>query len=223
MSAIVWGLVFFANPAQALPAGGQVSAGSATIQQSPAQPTPTLTVNQSTQNAAINWQSFSIGANEAVQFNQPSTGSITLNRVTGQDPSQILGKLTANGQIFLLNPNGILFGQDAQVNVGGIVASTLGMSDADFMAGNYVFTNTGSAGSLVNEGTITVTPGGYAALIGPLVTNSGKIKAPDGSIALTAGDRVTLTFADGGLAGLSVDIGTLNALVANKGAIIAGK
>jgi filamentous hemagglutinin family protein len=217
---------FYVGEARALPAGGQVSAGAATIQQAPGQ--PSLTVNQSSQNAAINWQSFSIGANEAVQFNQPNANSITLNRVTGQDPSQILGKLTANGQIFLLNPNGILFGQGAQVNVGGIVASTLGMSDADFMAGNYVFTNNGqanggSAGSVVNEGTITVTPGGTVALIGPIVTNSGKIKAPDGSVALTAGDRVTLTFADGGLTGLNVDIGTLNALVANKGAIIAGK
>ncbi len=141
-------LVGFSTPAGALPTGGAVAAGGAAITRAPAQ----LTVNQSTQNVVINWQSFGIGAEEGVTFVQPNSNAVALNRVVGQDPSVILGSLTANGQVFVVNPNGVLFGQGAQVNVGGLVASTLGISDTDFMAGNYYFTGTG--GSVVNDGTI---------------------------------------------------------------------
>src|SRR6185295_7991697 len=101
----------------ALPTGGAISAGSATI----AGGSGTLTINQSSQNVAINWQSFSIGQTEAVQFVQPNSGSVALNRVLGSDVSNILGSLSANGKVFLVNPNGILFGKGAQVNVGGLV------------------------------------------------------------------------------------------------------
>jgi filamentous hemagglutinin family protein len=110
--------------ALAAPTGGQVSAGSGAI----AQAGLNTTITQSSQNLAINWQSFGIAANEAVRFNQPNAAAIALNRVTSQNPSQILGSLSANGWVFVLNPNGILFGAGSQVNVGGLVASTLGLS-----------------------------------------------------------------------------------------------
>ena len=118
------------STAYALPSGGSVAAGAATLSSG----ANTLTVNQSSQNAVLNWQSFSIAQGEAVRFAQPNSSSVALNRVTGPDPSSILGSLSANGKVFLVNPNGILFGANAQVNVGGLVASTLNISDADFMA-----------------------------------------------------------------------------------------
>jgi filamentous hemagglutinin family protein len=120
----------------ALPTDGKVVAGQATIQHT----TPTsLSIQQSTDKAILNWNSFSIAANEAVRFYQPSIYSIALNRVLGIDPSVILGQLQANGRLFLINPNGILFGAGAQVNVGGLLASTLQIKDGDFMAGRYLF------------------------------------------------------------------------------------
>lgn len=198
------------SPAVAAPSGGVVSAGSGTISQSGS----TTTINQSTQNLAINWQNFNIGANEAVTFNQPNAGAIALNRVTGQDPSQILGSLSANGQVFVLNPNGVLFGQGAQVNVGGLVATTLGLSDADLMAGNTTFS--GSGGSVVNQGTLTATQGGYIALLAPEVRNEGVISATKGTALLGAGDKVTLKLDNGSLVSYSIDQGALNALADNQ-------
>ena len=119
--------------AYANPQGGQVVAGSATI----VQQTPTkIGITQTTDKAIIDWQSYSIGANEHVQYYQPSAASVTLNRVVGADPSQILGRLTANGQVFLVNPNGIYFGKNAQIDVAGLVASTHNIRNEDFWRGN---------------------------------------------------------------------------------------
>jgi len=196
--------------ARALPTAGQVTAGSATIQPAGS----SLTVNQSSEDAAINWQSFSIAANQTVRFNQPNASAIILNRVVGQDASQILGGLSANGQVFILNPNGVLFGRNAQVTVGGLLASSLSITDADFMAGHYTFT--GDNGTVANDGKIDAT-GGYVAMIGRQVNNTGTIRAA-GDVALAAGERITLTLSDGRLAGLNVDAGTLNTLLANHGA-----
>ena len=119
------------TPVWAGPAGEQLVAGQASVSRAG---TNTL-VTQTSDRAAINWQSFSIGAGEAVRFAQPSASSVALNRVVGQNPSEILGSLSANGQVFLLNPNGVLFGKGAQVDVGGLVASTLNISNSDFLAG----------------------------------------------------------------------------------------
>ena len=127
------------------------------------------------QNVAINWQSFNIGKREAVQFVQPNSSSVALNRVLGADPSSILGSLSANGKVFLVNPNGILFGKGAQVNVGGLFASTLNITDADFMAGRYKFTGSGN-GTILNQGSINA-DGGYVALLGANVSNEGVITA----------------------------------------------
>lgn len=203
--------------ADALPAGGILSAGAATFARSGS----TLHIDQSSERAAINWQSFSVGANATVNFNQPNASAVTLNRVVGNESSVIAGALNANGQVFVLNSNGVLFAQGAQVNVGGIVASTLGMSDADFMAGKATFTNNGTRASVINMGTITTADGGYAALIGNQVKNQGVVVARLGTAAFAAGDKVSLNFNGNSLVGVAIEQGTFNALVENGHAIRA--
>lgn len=203
--------------ADTLPSGGQVAAGAATISGAGT----TLTVNQSSQRAAINWQSFSIGSNATVNFVQPNASSVTLNRVVGNEQSLIAGAMNANGQVFLLNSSGVLFTGTSSVNVGGLVASTLNISNADFMAGSNTFTSTGRAGSVINLGTLHAADGGYVALLGNQVSNQGTITARMGTAVLAAGDRVSLNFNGNSLVGVTIDQGTLNALVENKNAIVA--
>jgi filamentous hemagglutinin family protein len=201
-----------APPALAAPTDGQVVAGAASISQAG----NTTTINQSSQNLAINWQDFSIAANEAVRFNQPNSASIVLNRVIGQSNSQIFGAMSANGQVFILNPNGVLFGAGSQVNVGGLVASTLSLSNDDFLAGKYNFANNGGAGSITNQGTLTAAQSGYIALLAPEVINDGIISATLGKAVLAAGDQVTLNLSQGSLLGFNIDKGAFKALVDNK-------
>lgn len=155
-------------------------------------------------NAIINWGSFSIGAGELTRFIQQSSTSAVLNRVTGQDPSAILGALQSNGRVFLLNPNGIVFGAGSQVNVAGLVASTLALSDADFLAGRLRFTGVANAGTVVNQGAITAASGGQVYLVGSGVTNGGVITAPSGEVVLAAGNSVELV--DPGTPNLRVEI-----------------
>src|SRR6185436_20725710 len=154
----------FAQSAYALPTGGAVVSGQSTIT------TPTTTsmvVNQGTVKSIINWQGFNTSAGETVRVAMPGGGS-ALYRVA--DPVSFYGQLSSNGQIFLSSPGGLLFGAGSLVDVGGIVATTLSMSNADYLAGRYVFSNPGGAGGVVNNGTINA-PNGYAALLGPQVTN----------------------------------------------------
>ena len=171
----------------ALPAGQQVVNGqvSMTTQGN------NLTITNSP-NAIINWQSFSISNNEAVRFIQQYGSSAVLNRVIGQDPSKILGLLQSNGRVFLINPNGILFGQGARIDVNGLVASTLNLSNQDFLAGKYNFTAGANAGAIENQGTITTPTGGKVYLIAPNIENSGIINSPKGDIILAAGHSVYL-------------------------------
>ena len=199
----------------ALPTGGVVSDGSASI----ASGAGSMTVTQTSQSAVINWQSFSIGSGEAVRFVQPNSSAVVLNRVLGSDPSSILGSLSSNGKVFLVNPNGILFGKGASINVGGLVASTLNITNADFMAGNYKFTGTGS-GSVLNQGNINA-DGGYVALLGGNVSNEGVISAQLGTVALASGSAITLDMAGDGLLNVAVNQGAVNALVQNGGLIKA--
>ncbi|HZW24442.1 MAG TPA: MBG domain-containing protein, partial [Gallionella sp.] len=203
-------LAAFACNVYALPTGGAISAGAGSIGQTGA----TMTVNQNSQNLAINWQGFGIGANETVNFNQPNASAIALNRVLGSDPSQILGQINANGQVWVLNPNGVLFGRTAQVNTGGLVVSTLNLSDADFLAGKRTFT--GNGGSVINQGTLNATGGGYVALLGGQVSNEGTIAARLGTVALAAGDKVTLDFNGDQLLNVQVEQGALDALAQNS-------
>ncbi|MFO0105684.1 MAG: filamentous hemagglutinin N-terminal domain-containing protein [Burkholderiales bacterium] len=194
-----------------LPSGGQLSAGQARIQAAGT----TMTVHQDTAKVAIDWQSFNIGNQAAVSFNQPAASAIALNRVLGQDASQIMGRLTSNGQVFLLNPNGVLFGSTAQVNVGGMVASTLGMSNDDLMAGNHRFSG-GSTAAVTNQGRITAGDGGYVALLATQAKNEGVIQARMGNVALAAGSDVTLNLNNGSLLGLTVHQGAVSALAQNS-------
>jgi filamentous hemagglutinin family protein len=208
-------MMSFGANVYALPVGGVVTAGDASISSG----SGSTTITQSTANAAINWQSFNIAPGEVVQFVQPSSSSVTLNRVLGSDPSSILGSLSANGKVFLVNPNGILFGTGAQVNVGGLVASTLNITDSDFMAGRYQFSGASSA-TILNQGSINA-DGGYVALLGANVSNEGIISARLGTVALAAGTAITLDVAGDGLLNVTVNQGAVNALIQNGGLIQA--
>src|SRR4051812_39818789 len=171
-------MMFSFEAAHAAPFGGVVAAGGAGI----ASTGTRTTITQTTSSAVINWQGFGVAAGESVRFQQPGSSSVTLNRVLGPDPSAIFGSLSANGKVFLVNPAGVLFGPGASVNVGGLVASTLNITDGDFMGGRYPFSG-GGRGAVVNQGTITA-DGGYVALLGTEVSNHGVISARLGSVAL---------------------------------------
>ena len=185
------GFALGSAPVAAGPEGGTVVGGAATIQ---GQGGPAVTVNQSSNSAIINWNTFNIGAKESVTFNQPSSSSVALNRVTGGlGPSQILGTLTANGRIFLINRDGILFGKGAVINTAGFLATTNDIKNEDFMAGRMNFNIPGRPdASIVNRGRITATSGGFAALVAPGVRNSGTITAELGTVALASGNSFTL-------------------------------
>ncbi|WP_298270670.1 GLUG motif-containing protein [Geobacter sp.] len=206
----------FALDPGALPGGGRITAGSGAITTSGSQ----MTINQSSQQLIANWDSFNIGQNAGVRFNQPNSSATALNRIQDQNPTQILGSLSANGRVFLLNPAGIVFGQGAKVDVGGLVASSLNMLDSDFLAGRYTFSNAGNAGSILNQGNISAN-GGIVALIAPKVANEGTITADNGSAALIAGNRVSVDFTGDGLITYTVDQGAVDALAENKGLIKA--
>ncbi|EIC28953.1 MULTISPECIES: filamentous hemagglutinin N-terminal domain-containing protein [Methylomicrobium] len=179
----------FIPVAHANPTGGQVAAGNAAIVEQGAR----MDINQSSQRAVINWQSFSIDTHEHVNFNQPGRDAATLNRVVGNDPSAILGRMTANGNVYLINQNGIMVGKDAQINVGSLTASTANISNEDFMAGNLHFAEPGNPEArIVNFGNITAQQGGLVALVAPGVENHGVINARLGKVALASGDAFTL-------------------------------
>lgn len=198
-------------PARAAPQGGGVVSGAATISSSGV----VTTIVQSTPKAIINWQSFSVAQGETVNFNQPGASSVTLNRVIGNESSVIAGAINANGQVFLVNSNGILFTGTSQVNAGGLVASTLDIANEDFLAGSYVFSGS-STKSVTNRGALTARDGGYVSLMGKTVSNQGVITATLGTVALTAGSKITLNFEGNSLLDVTIDQGVLDALVENR-------
>ncbi len=204
----------WAQVVAALPAGGQVVAGQGSVQTQAS----VMTVNQTSQRMAIDWQSFNVGAGHTVNFVQPNAQATALNRVLGSDVSTIQGQINANGRVYLLNPNGILFTPSAQVNVGGLVASTLGMGNTDFMAGNDRLAGD-STGTVINQGQIRTAQGGTVALVAARVTNQGAISAPSGSALLAAGRKVRLDL--GGPTQIEVEEGALNALIEQTGSIRA--
>ena len=203
-------------PAFALPAEGMVTEGNAIISTLSA---TMMRIEQKSNSAIINWSSFGLGRGEALNIAQPDTRSILLNRVTGSNPSEIFGTLSANGRIFLVNPNGILFGKGASVNVGGLVASTLAISDNDFLSGKYSFCKSGSAASVVNEGEVN---GGFIVLLGErAVTNSGTLITTKGTTGMATGENITLHIDPGGLVAIKVDKSAWNAQLTNSGVIEA--
>ncbi|WP_308925165.1 YDG domain-containing protein [Janthinobacterium sp. J1-1] len=175
------------NAAHANPVLPQVVHGQATFNQQ-----GNLFTITNTPNTIINWQSFSVNQGEITRFVQQNAGSSVLNRITGQDPSKILGSLQSNGKVFLINPNGVLFGRDARVDVAGLVASSLALSNQDFLAGKMNFNAGDTAGAVINQGAINAVSGGQILLIAPNVENSGIITAPNGDVLLAAGHSVQL-------------------------------
>lgn len=205
-----------AQSSHPLPTGGQVVSGKVGF----AQNGNTLTIDQNSRRAIIDWQSFDIGSGNTVTFHQPGRDSVALNRVLGSDPSAIYGHLQANGQVFLVNPYGVYFAPGAQVDVGGLVASTLNISDNDFLHDKYQFSGSSSAG-VRNDGSIQAEKEGYVALLGRTVDNHGSITTLRGATALGAGASVSLTLAGQDLVSFQVDGAALDALVANGGVITA--
>jgi len=190
MACLISGIGFPVSLVFALPQDGNIIGGQGSINQPTAQD---LVVNQNSNNLIINWQSFNIGASESVRFIQPGINSVALNRVTGIDPSIIAGRLSANGQVFITNSSGVIFLPGSQVDVHGLLATTLDITDQDFLDRNYRFFQnpSRSLASILNEGTINAS---YVSLLAPSVVNRGTIVASLGSVALASGKAATLDF-----------------------------
>ena len=204
-----------------LPSGGTVVRGSATISQTATAQAAAMTVNQSSQRAVINWDSFNLGSAASINYVQPNAQAVTLNRVNDHNPSQIFGRITSNGQVFLSNPSGVYFSPTASVDVGALVATSHSISDANFMAGNYQFERNGATGKVVNEGRINAALGGYVALLAPEVQNAGVVLARAGTVALAAGEVISLQVQGGGLAGITTTPSTIATLIDNQLAVQA--
>lgn len=222
--------VFFTGATYANPEGGSVVAGDASIQQS----SGSTVIQQNSQQAIVNWQSFNIGANESTHFQQPA-GGVILNRINPQQgASQIYGQLTSTGRVILVNQAGIYFGASARVDVGGIIASTSDISNQNFLAGKYIFDQPSTyAGSVVNEGVIRAANNGLVALVGSAVRNDGTIQANLGNVVLASGNKFTIDMSGDSLINFTIDEETatagqspvdgkkLTSGVSNTGSVIA--
>lgn len=194
------------NPGQAgLPIGGAVAAGgTVNVQQLTAD---RLVLNQTTSRAVIDWQSFNIAAGKEVQFVQPGASAAVLNRVPASaGMSDIYGTLSANGAVLLMNPNGVMFHQGANINVGSLVVTTGTVNQAAFEAGAGFGITGATTGTITNSGTISAANAGLVALVAPSVVNNGSIVATGGKIALSGADRATVSL-NGGLFEFAVDAG----------------
>ena len=196
--------------AYALPEGGQVAAGQAAITTAGS----TMTIAQQTAQAIINWQNFGIGSGEAVHINQPNSQAMLLNRVVGSNPSEIFGQLTANGQVILVNPNGVFFRPGSSVDVGGLTASTLNIANEDFLKGQLRFAGD-SQNPVINAGSITA-QNGYVNLLAKEVVNEGIIAAQTGSVNLAAGSGMSLDYNGDGKMTVAVTDGAYQSAVTNK-------
>ena len=219
------GVAFFlgvGGAALAGPKGASVVSGAAVVS---GVGTGAVTVNQSSARAVIDWRSYSVGSNESVRYNQPGTSSISLNRVTGGDASQVLGSLSANGQVWLVNPAGIFFGPSAQVDVGGLIATTTNISNDSFMEGVYKFDEaTSNRGAVVvNQGNISVSDGGLVAFVAPGLANSGAITAKFGAVALASGDMFTFDLFGDSLINLTASASEIGQLTSADGTTLAAQ
>lgn len=208
----------------ARPSGGQVVAGAATISRSPT----ATNIDQATNRAAIDWRSFDVGSNQTVAFHQPSPSSMTLNRVTGPDPSAIAGRITANGGIVITNQSGVVFYPGAEVDATSVVVSAPGITNKNFMAGKLAFDQPAKPGATVsNQGTITIKQAGLGALVAPQVRNAGTITAKLGHVVLAGAEAATLDMYGDGLVSIEVTKQVTRAprggaaLVTNTGTIAA--
>ena len=215
-----------ALPSTALPTQATVAAGQVQISTSltpgAAAVSAVMNVNQSSNQGIVNWGTFNVGTNSQVNFNLPSANASILNRVISSDPSQVLGSITSNGQVYLSNPNGVYFGRTASVDVGGLVATTGTITDSDYLAGLLNFNRNGSTAAVVNLGALTANPGGYIALLAPEVRNNGVVFAQTGTIALATGEAITLSFDPSThLATISTTPATIKTFIDNQQAVLA--
>ena len=213
-------LLLLSPYAHAAPTGGYIVSGSGSISASGSAGQSSTTINQTSDKLSLTWQSFNVAKAESVNFIQPSTSALAVNRIFDTQGSQILGNINANGQVWLINPNGMLFGKDAQVNVGALVATTLDTKDAATSQSSQRFFGNSTA-VITNLGQIDAAHGGYVALLGHSVSNQGSINAPGGTAALGAGSAISLNFAGSHLLGLQVTGNQVNTLAYNGGLIQA--
>ncbi|GLS25673.1 beta strand repeat-containing protein [Marinibactrum halimedae] len=201
---------------KALPQGHQVVVGDVqvTMQQNQMQ------VEQSSQHGIIEFTDFDIAENELVRFQQPNSQAITLNRVVGNSPSDILGQLQSNGQILLVNPNGVFFSETAQLDVGSLITSTLDIRNDDFLQNQLTFEGDATA-TIENRGVIRTRGEGFIALVSNNIHNSGELQAERGSVGLLAGERVVVGF-EGESVAFDVTAASTTADIHNTGNVIGG-
>lgn len=205
--------ISLAAPAtNALPTAPNVTNGIVNISSTP----NVMNINQTSNKSIINWNTYDIGSASTVNYNFAQNGSSSVNRVLSNNPSQIYGNLNANGQVILVNPNGIVFGPNASVNIGSLVATTMNIKDADYLNDKMVFTRDNAIGSIVNEATITAEEKGFIALLSPKVLNEGIIRAFKGTVTLAGADKVELVFDNTGLRTILVEPSTIDTLLENK-------
>ena len=200
----------------AAPEGGNIVDGSGSIDKQGNK----TTVTQNSQNLVVDWDSFNVGKTEHVHFEQQSTTDSALNRIYDTRPSEIWGQLTGKGNIWLLNPNGVIFGKTAKVSTGGLVAAGLWMDSADFMSGRYVLNNSRGTGDVSNAGVMEAKNIGLA---GANIENSGTIRAKAGKVSLASGERITVDFAGDGLMGFVTDSIPEGTSIDHSGSIEAGE
>ncbi len=202
-----------------LPQGAIVEEGRVHMDSS----TPDTMVIDASHKSVIRYQSFNVGQGEKVRFIQPSASSAVLNRVEGKSPSQILGSIESNGKVFLLNSHGIYFGKEAVISVGSLVASTLAISNEDFLQDRFCFhlEDTNYLSEIYNEGLLSAGAGGEVVLIAPVIRNLGQIQATAGKVILASAEHVTLDFLGNGLLEFTVEGDIKNSLIGHLGSIQA--
>ena len=208
----------WSTPVTAQPTAGKVIAGQATI--NALSSTSTL-IRQSSGKAIITWSGFSISAGASVIFQQPGPGSIVLNRVTGGVISNLMGTLSANGQVWLVNPAGIVVGSGAHINVAGLLLSTADLSNGNFLSGNYNFNIPGNPGAaVVNHGQIVAASGGSVVLGAPQVTNDGLVEAELGTVVVAGAKTFAVDFAGDNLLSFAIT-GPVTQVAQGTGALVA--
>lgn len=202
-----------------LPQDPSINGGSAKIHH----PNEKTMVIKTSEKTIINYKSFNVDKGEKVEFIQPSSSSYVLNRVLGKDGSKILGKIESNGNVFLVNQNGIYFGKNAKVNVGSLVASTLNISDDDFLQNRFSFSleEKNKLSEIYNEGFILASQEGSIVLMAPIIKNAGIIQAHAGHVVLASAEHVTLRFYDNKLLSFAVEGEIKEALLEHLGTIQA--
>lgn len=210
-------------PQQGLPQQDKVVSGNVTFTTT----ADKMTIKQETNKAQINWKSFDIGKNKEVEFKQPDANSVAYNRVTGGNASQIQGKLTANGKVYLANPNGVIITKEAEINVAGLLATTKdlekisenGNSNTNKFTRKLKDGQVLKEGQVINEGKITAQD--FVVLNGDQVINKGEISSNNGKVHLSSGYNFTFTLSDSGIS-VALEDNTVQGIVKNEGMIKAG-